>query len=145
MSISLKEKKDANKNKDAIGKITGFFLFRNLIDNYNQYKDLPDSSRKKIKRYGILSVSLSIIAIIVSLSCLVTTLINIEFQGVSVVLIMIVSILGCVVIPLIMSMYAFVFAVLQVRLNRKSIGIIGIILSILSVVSCVLLIVFLII
>lgn len=144
MSLDLREKKNMN-NKDAIGKITGFFLFRNLIDKYNQNKDLNENDRKKIKKYGIMSVILSGIAIIVSVSCLITILMNLEFQGASLVLIMIVSVLGCVVIPLIMTAYAFVFAVLQVRLNRKSIGIIGLVLSVLSAVSCITLIVFLII
>lgn len=144
MSLDLREKKNMN-NKDAIGKITGFFLFRNLIDKYNQNKDLNENDRKKIKKYGIMSIILSGIAIIVSVSCLITILMNLEFQGASLVLIMIVSVLGCVVIPLIMTAYAFVFAVLQVRLNRKSIGIIGLVLSVLSAVSCITLIVFLII
>ena len=120
-------------------------MFRNLIDKYNQNKDLAESERKKIKRYGVISVILSVVAIIVSLSCLVTTLMNVEFNGASFALMMIVSVLGCVVIPLILGMYAFVFAVLQVRLNRKAIGIIGIVLSVLSVVCCITLIVFLII
>ncbi len=144
MSINLKEK-DTKQNADPIGKITGFFLFRNLIDNYNDNKFANEETRKSIKRYGIISLILSLVAILVSVSCLITTIANVQFEGASVVLIMIVSILGCVVIPLLMSMYAFVFAVLQVRLNRKAVGIIGIVASVLSAVSCIILIVFLII
>lgn len=143
MSLSLKEKKDKLNNSDPIGKITGFFLFRNLIENYNDNKSQDEDSRKRIKKYGIISLVLSLVAIAISVSCLVTTLINVQFQGASVVLIMIVSILGCVIIPIIMSIYAFVFAVLQVRLNRKAIGIIGIVASVLSLVSCIVLTVFL--
>lgn len=145
MSLNLREKDCSKNNTDPIGKITGFFLFRSLIENYNCNKNLREDKRKKIKKYGVISLILSLIAIIVSVSCLITTLMNIEFQGASVVLIMIVSILGCVVIPLILASYAFVFAVLQVRLNRKSIGIIGIVASILAIVCCIILIVFLII
>ena len=145
MSLRLRERDQSKNNSDPIGKITGFFLFRSLIENYNDNKSLSENKRRKIKKYGIISLILSLIAIIVSVSCLITTLMNIEFQGASVVLIMIVSILGCVIIPLILSAYAFVFAVLQVRLNRKSIGIIGIVASILAMVCCIVLVVFLII
>lgn len=145
MSISLKEKNSKQNNSDPIGKITGFFLFRNLIDNYNDNKVSGEDERKRIKKYGIISLILSLAAIVISVSCLITTIINVEFQGVSVVLIMIVSILGGIIIPIIMSLYAFVFAVLQVRLNRKAVGIIGIVTSVLSLVSCIVLTVFLII
>ena len=144
MSINLKEK-DANKNADPIGKITGFFLFRNLIENYNDNKGLPEDERKRIKKYGVISLILSTIAVLVSASCLVVTIANVAFQGASVILIMIVSILGCVIIPFVMSIYAFVFAVMQVRLNRKAVGIIGIVASVLAAVCCIVLIVFLII
>lgn len=139
MSLNLCENKDNQDNKDAIGKITGFFLFRNLIENYNKNRELSGRERDKIKRYGVISVILSTLSIIVSISCLITTLLNVEFEGVSVILIVIVSVLGGIVIPFILSMYAFVFAVMQVRLNRKSIGIIGIVLSVFSVVSCIVL------
>ncbi len=145
MSISLKEKDSKQNNSDPIGKITGFFLFRNLIDNYNDNKVSGEDERKRIKKYGIISLILSLAAIVISVSCLITTIINVEFQGVSVVLIMIVSILGGIIIPIVMSLYAFVFAVLQVRLNRKAVGIIGIVTSVLSLVSCIVLTVFLII
>lgn len=145
MSISLKERDSKQNNSDPIGKITGFFLFRNLIDNYNDNKVSGEDERKRIKKYGIISLILSLAAIVISVSCLITTIINVEFQGVSVVLIMIVSILGGIIIPIIMSLYAFVFAVLQVRLNRKAVGIIGIVTSVLSLVSCIVLTVFLII
>lgn len=145
MSINLKEKNSKQNNSDPIGKITGFFLFRNLIENYNENKYLNEEKRKGIKKYGVISLVLSLVAILVSVSCLITTLLNINFQGISVVLIMIVSVFGCVVIPLIMSAYAFVFAVLQVRLNRKAVGIFGIVASVLSVICCIILTVFLII
>lgn len=132
-------------NKDSIGKATGFFLFRNVVSNYNEDKTKPEDERKNIKKYGRVSFILSLIALLLSLSCLVSNLVNLEFVGFSYVLMLIIYILGGFIISLILSIYGFVFAVMQVRLNRKSIGIVGIVLSILAIISCILLIVFLII
>ena len=135
----------SNENKDYIGKITGFFLFRNLINNYNENKDKPDEERKQIKKYGFLSVILSVIAIIISVSLITSTFMDFQFFGLSYVLLLLLYIFGGIIVGLILSVYAFVFAVMQVRLNRKAVGIIGIILSVLGVVSCLLLVIFLII
>ena len=132
-------------NKDSIGKATGFFLFRNVVNSYNEDKTKPEDERKNIKKYGRVSFILSLIALLLSLSCLVSNLVNLEFVGFSYVLMLIIYILGGFIISLILSIYGFVFAVMQVRLNRKSIGIVGIVLSILAIISCILLIVFLII
>ena len=132
-------------NKDSIGKATGFFLFRNVVSNYNEDKTKPEDERKNIKKYGRVSFILSLIALFLSLSCLVSNLVNLEFVGFSYVLMLIIYILGGFIISLILSTYGFVFAVMQVRLNRKSIGIVGVVLSILAIISCILLIVFLII
>ena len=129
--------------KDSIGKITGFFLFRNLINGYNEAKNLDDDKRKDIKKYGVLSAILAIIAIIISASCLISTFTDFQFFGFSYVLYMFVYIIGGVIIGIILSIYSFVFAVMQVRLNRKSVGIIGIILSVLGIISSISLIFFL--
>ncbi len=131
--------------KDSVGKITGFFLFRNLINNYNIEKTRHEEERKQIKKYGISSLILSLISLIISVSCLISRLSNITFVGFSNFLMILVYIFSGIIISLILSIYAFVFGVLQVRLNRKSIGIIGLVLSILSILSSIVLLVFLII
>ena len=128
---------------DAIGKVTGFFLFRNLINGYNEAKDKPDEERKQIKKYGVISVILSLIAIIISGSLLISTFMDFQFFGFSYVLLILVYVLGGVIICLALSVYAFVFAVMQVRLNRKAVGIFGVVLSVLGVISSVALVVFL--
>lgn len=129
--------------KDSVGKITGFFLFRNLIENYNTLKSSPEEERKKIKRYGILSLILSIISLLLSLANLFSRLFNLEIFGGSYVIMLIIYIFSGIIVSLILSIYGFVFGVLQVRLNRKSIGIFGLILSVASICLVIVLIVFL--
>lgn len=132
-------------NNDAVGKVTGFFLFRNLIAGYNDDKAKPQDQRQNIKKYGVVSVILSAIALIISGSCLISTIIDFDMVGFSYVLINIIFIVGGVILSALLSIYGFVFGVMQVRLNRKGSGILGLVLSILSMVSAVLLIVFMII
>ena len=131
-------------DKDPIGKITGFFLFRNLINSYSDDKNLNDNERKNIKKYGVASLILSIIAFVISLSCLISNFLGIDVLGFSFVLMIIIYVLGGVLISILLAIYGFIFAVMQTRLNRKAIGIIGIIISILSMVASLLLIVFMI-
>ena len=130
---------------DAVGKITGFFLFRNLIAGYNDDKTKPQDERKTIKKYGVVSIILACLAIIISGSCLISSIMDFNLAGFSYVLINIIFIVGGVLLSGLMSVYAFVFGVMQARLNRKSSGIFGIVLSILAIISAVLLIVFMII
>lgn len=132
-------------NNDPVGKVTGFFLFKNLINNYSQDKQADDNERKNIKKYGVASIILSGIGLLISLSCLIFSLINLDIAGFSYGLIMIVYILGGVVISALLAVYGFVFAVMQIRLNRKALGVIGLVLSVLSIVASVLLVVFMII
>lgn len=141
------DKKYSNNldNKDSIGKATGFFLFRNVVNNYNDDKTKPEEERKNIKKYGRVSCILSLIALFLSLSCLISNLVNLEFVGFSYVLMLIIYIIGGFIISIILAIYGFVFGVMQIRLNRKSIGIIGLVLSILSIIASIMLIVFLII
>lgn len=147
MNINKEENKDVglNSTKDPVGKVTGFFLFKNLTTNYASDKNLDDNERKKIKKYGVASFMLSLIGVLISISCLLSTTIGNDFVGFSYALILIIYILGGVVISLILAIYAFIFAVMQIRLNRKAIGIIGLSLSILSAIASLLLVVFLII
>ena len=42
------------KQIDNIGKATGFFLFRNLINNYNEMKQ-DETKRYECKKYGKIS------------------------------------------------------------------------------------------
>ena len=135
LDIENKNRGNGGEEKDSIGKITGFFLFRNLINNYNDAKNMSEEERKQIKKYGVLSVILAITSIIVSVSCLISTFTDFQFFGFSYVLIMFSYILGGVIICLIFSIYSFVFAVMQVRLNRKAIGIFGIVLAVLGILS----------
>lgn len=131
--------------KDPVGKVTGFFLFRNLINSYSEDKQSNDEERKNIKKYGIASIILSGIGLLISLSCLIFSLINLDLAGFSYGLIMIIYILGGVVISALLAIYGFIFAVMQIRLNRKALGVIGLVLSVLSLIASVLLIVFMII
>lgn len=131
-------------SEDPIGKVTGFFLFRNLINSYSSDKNSNDDERKKIKKYGVVSLILSLIAFIISLSCLISNFLGMDILGFSFVLMIVIYVLGGVIISLLLAVYGFVFAVMQVRLNRKAIGVIGIIFSVLSMVASVLLVVFMI-
>ena len=130
---------------DPVWKVTGFFLFRNLINSYNEDKQANDEERKNIKKYGIASLILSSIGLLISLSCLIFSLINLDLAGFSYGLVMIVYILGGVVISALLAIYGFIFAVMQIRLNRKALGVIGLVLSVLSLIASVLLVVFMII
>ena len=132
-------------NSDPVGKVTGFFLFRNLISNYNQDKQADSAERKNIKKYGVVSIILSGTGLLISLSCLIFSLINLDIAGFSYGLIMVVYILGGVVISALLATYGFIFAVMQIRLNRKAFGIIGLVLSVLSIIASVLLVLFMII
>lgn len=132
-------------SEDSIGKATGFFLFRNVINSYNNDKTKPDEDRETIKKYGRISFVLSLIALFLSLSCLISNLVNIEFVGYSYVLMLIIYILAGIIVSFLFAIYGFVFGVMQIRLNRKSIGIIGLVLSILAIITSLSLIVFLII
>ena len=147
MNINNQNKSDVGlgSDKDPVGKVTGFFLFKNLISGYAEDKNANDDERKKIKKYGVASFILSLIAVVISISCLLSTIIGNDFIGFSYALMLIIYILGGVVVSLLLAVYAFIFAVMQIRLNRKSVGIIGLSLSILSAIASVLLVVFIII
>ena len=127
--------------KDSVGKVTGFFLFRNIVNGYNADKEKPEEERKNIKKYGKLSLTLSIIALLVSGCCLIANLMELDVIGMSYVLMLVIYIFSGIVISIILAIYGFVFGVMQCRLNRKSIGIIGIVLSVLAVVCSLFLIV----
>ena len=145
MEESKENSTGIGSEKDAVGKITGFFLFRNLLSSYNSDKQTDDDSRKNIKKYGVVSLILSLIALLISVSSLISSVMGLDIIGFSYVLMMIIYILGGVIISILLAIYGFIFAVLQIRLNRKSVGIFGLILSILSMVASILLIVFIII
>jgi hypothetical protein len=140
-----KESSSKMNNEDSIGKVTGFFLFRNLIDGYNEDKNKPEDERKHITRYGRTSLTLSICALVISACCLISNLTNLDFFGFSYVLMLVIYIFSGILISIILAIYGFVFGVMQTRLNRKSIGIIGLDLSILAVLTSVFLIIVLII
>ncbi len=131
--------------KDSVGKVTGFFLFRKVIEDYNNDKGKGEEERKNITKYGKISLTLAIVALVISGCCLISNLTNIDFFGFSYVLMLVIYVFSGILISIILSIYAFVFGVMQIRLNRKSLGIFGLILSILSVLASIFLIVVLII
>ena len=147
MNIRNNENKDVglSSQRDVVGKISGFFLFKNLTNAYAEDKNLPDEQRKKIKKYGVFSLILSIIALTISLSCLISSLLSLEIAGFSFVLITIVYLVGGVLVSILMAIYGFIFGVMQIRLNRKAVGVIGLVFSILSMAASIMLIVFIII
>jgi hypothetical protein len=138
MNLGSKNKLD---NKDSVGKITGFFLFRNVINGYNCDKEKPEEERKNIKTYGKLSVTLSIIALLISGCCLIANLMELDVIGFSYVLMLIIYIFSGIIISILLAIYGFVFGVMQCRLNRKSIGIIGIVLSVLAIICSLFLVI----
>lgn len=141
--MNLNNNKNELNPQDSIGKATGFFLFRNLVNGYNIDKEKQEDERKSIKKYGTTSLILSLISILLGVCSLICKFSNLELAGFSNLLIVVIYILSGIVVSTILSMYAFVFAVLQTRLNRKSIGIIALIASILSIGLVLTLILFL--
>ncbi len=131
--MNLKNNKNELNPQDSIGRATGFFLFRNLVNGYNVDKEKQEDERKGIKKYGTTSLILSFISLLLGVCSLICKFSNLELAGFSNLLIVVIYILSGIVVSTILSMYAFVFAVLQTRLNRKSIGIIALIASILSI------------
>lgn len=135
------------KQIDNIGKATGFFLFRNLINNYNEMKQ-DETKRYECKKYGNIALILSLIGIAVSVGFILIFGINVygvEFGGFGSVLTMILSIIAGIVLPLGLGIYSMVFAVMQVRLNRKAIGIVGLITATLCILSSIAMVVLMII
>jgi len=139
MEINNYHRKNENKQ---LGKIASFFLFKNLLNNYNNDKNLNDEERKGIKKYGVISIILSTIALILSVVCFLSSIIGTDLLGFSYVIMMIIYIIGGIIVSVILSIYGFIFGILQIRLNRKSLGVFGIAFSSISVVFSVLLIIF---
>ena len=132
------------KQIDNIGKATGFFLFRNLINNYNEMKQ-DETKRYECKKYGKIACVLSFIGLAISLGIILIFGVNVygdmNFGGFGSVLSIIVSVIAGIVLPLLLGIYAMVFAIMQVRLNRKAIGIVGVVLATLTVLSSIAMIV----
>ncbi len=135
-----------DKQIDNIGKATGFFLFRNLINNYNEMKQ-DETKRYECKKYGKIALILSLIGIAVSIGFILIFGVNVyglDIGGFGSILTMILSIIAGIVLPLGLGVYGMVFAVMQVRLNRKAIGIIGLIAATICILSSVVMVVLLI-
>ena len=137
MNIENNSPNNNLNQKDSVGKLTGFFLFRGIINSYNEDKQKDEDARKEIKKYGRLSLTLGFISLFVSGSCLVSSISRFDFVAMSYVTMLIIYILCGILLSLLLSIYAFVFAVMQARLNRKSVGIIGIVLSIVDIGLCI--------
>ena len=128
-----------DKQIDNIGKATGFFLFRNLINNYNEMKQ-DETKRYECKKYGKIALILSLIGIAVSIGFILIFGVNVygvDIGGFGSVLTMILSIIAGIILPLGLGVYGMVFAVMQVRLNRKAIGIVGLIAATICILSSV--------
>ena len=135
-----------DKQIDNIGKATGFFLFRNLINNYNEMKQ-DETKRYECKKYGKIALILSLIGIAVSIGFILIFGVNVyglDIGGFGSILTMILSIIAGIVLPLGLGVYGMVFAVMQVRLNRKAIGIVGLIAATICILSSVAMVVLLI-
>ena len=131
------------KQIDNIGKATGFFLFRNLINNYNEIKQ-DETKRYECKKYGKISLTLSIIGIVVALGFILIFGVNVygvEFGGFGSAVTMILSVVAGIVLPFGLGVYAMVFAIMQIRLNRKFGGVIGLIASTITILSSIAMIV----
>lgn len=137
MNIENNSPNNNLNQKDSVGKLTGFFLFRGIINSYNEDKQKDEDARKEIKKYGRLSLTLGFISLFVSGSCLVSSISRFDLVAMSYVTMLIIYILCGILLSLLLSIYAFVFAVMQARLNRKSVGIIGIVLSIVDIGLCI--------
>lgn len=126
------------KRIDNIGKATGFFLFRNLVNGYNEIKD-DETKRYECKKYGKISIILSIIGIAVALGVIlifgVRAFGGMQFAGFGSVMSIVITVIAGIVLPVILGVYGMVFSILQIRLNRKSIGVIAVILSTITILS----------
>lgn len=133
------------KQIDNIGKATGFFLFRNLINNYNELKN-DDTKRYECKKYGKISIILSFIGLAVAVGVIlifgVRAFGGMDFAGFGSVMSIVITIIAGIVLPIILGIYGMVFAILQIRLNRKSVGVISIILATMTILAGVTMIVF---
>lgn len=132
------------KQIDNIGKATGFFLFRNLINNYNELKN-DDTKRYECKKYGKISIILSFIGLAVAVGVIlifgVRAFGGMDFAGFGSVMSIVITIIAGIVLPIILGIYGMVFAILQIRLNRKSVGVISIILATMTILAGVTMIV----
>ncbi len=131
---------------DEVGKATGFFLFRNFLNKYRQIRN-DESQRIHCKRYGNLSLILSIISLVVSLGFILLFGIrafgDFGLVGFGSVLSTILSIVAGIIIPLGLAIYSMIFAIMQIRLNHKAIGVIAMIVSVVAVLAALSMIVIL--
>ncbi len=123
---------------DEVGKATGFFLFRNFLKKYREIRD-DESKRVECKRYGNMSIILSIISLIISIGFIllfgVSAFGDLGLFGFGSVLSKILSIVAGIVIPVVLSIYSMIFAIMQIRLNRKAIGVIAMIISVIAMLT----------
>ena len=123
---------------DEVGKATGFFLFRNLLKKYQEIKD-DDEQRIQCKRYGKISLILSIISLIISVGFIlifgVSAFGALNLAGFGSVMSIILEVVAGIIIPLLLAIYSMVFAIMQIRLNQKAIGVIAIIVSVIAVLT----------
>ncbi len=126
------------KRIDNIGKAMGFFLFRNLINNYNEMKN-DETKRYECKKYGKIALVLSIIGIMVAVGVIlifgVRAFGGMDFGGFGSVISIIISAIAGVILPIILGIYGLVFSIMQVRLNRKAIGVVSIISSTITILA----------
>jgi len=123
---------------DEVGKATGFFLFRNCLKKYREIRD-DEQRRTECKRYGNISLILSIIALIISVGFIlifgVSAFGSLGLAGFGSVLSIILSVVAGIVVPVVLSIYAMVFSIMQIRLNRKAVGVVAIIVAVISMLT----------
>jgi cation transporter-like permease len=130
---------------DGVDNVTGFFLFRNLINNYNEIKN-DESLRQGSNKHGRWSIILSTLAMVLALSMFlmfgVAAFGPMNWAGFGHFTSMLANIIAGIVVPVVLALYGFVFAVMQVRLNRRPSGVVGIVLSTLTLTLIVVAIIF---
>ena len=133
---------------DEDGKATGFFLFRNFLNKYRQIRE-DEQQRIQCKRYGNLSIILSIISLVVSVGFILFFGVNafgdFGLRGFGSVLSTILSVVAGIIIPLGLGIYSMIFAIMQIRLNHKAVGVVAMIISVITVLTALSLIVILVI
>ena len=124
-------------NQDSIGKISGFFLFQNLLNDYTEIK-LSEEERKKSKKFGFRGIIWCVFSILLSLGATFGMRSSVQgLMGFQHGMMITMYVFAGTVFPLLLGIYGMIFAVMQLRLNRKTIGIIAIIISVLTIINSV--------
>ena len=105
-----------------------------------------ETKKYECKKYGKISIILSVIGLAIAIGIIlvfgVRAFGGMEFGGIGNVMSIIISVIAGVVLPIILGIYGMVFSILQIRLNRKAIGVIAVILSTITILAGIAMIIF---